>query len=259
MFIDEVGSESNTWPPTNENERYLSLTGVAVSIEHLENWFRPDFDRLRVKHFGSPPPILHRRKLVHAFPPFEHLKNDQKARNSWGNDFLCFLRKHPFVLFTVTLDRVAWRNKYPRLDLDPYHIITFNMLERYFYFLRAVDASGDVFIESRDQGGRRDKKLSAEYRKFYTDGPYDISAADIQSRFCSQKLKIFSKSKDIAGLQLADLLAKPCMEASLVRAGHKDLSGLSEHKRSILRILQTHRWYRSDFRKITGYGMVFRP
>lgn len=259
IFIDEVGTEPGKWPPTEINERYLSLSGVALSIAAINGILRPDIDALKIKHFGTRSLILHRRKIVHGYPPFEHIKADKRSRDAWGNDFVAMLRRIPFIFFTVTLDRLKWREKYPNLEEDPYHVVMFNLLERYFYFLRDADAVGNVMIESRDQGGPRDKRLKEAYVDFYTKGPWDISGASIQQRLTSKELSVVPKRKNIAGLQLADMLAHPALKGMLVRHKRLQVSDVSDYQRTIIRILEAHRYYRSDKGEKRGYGQKMRP
>lgn len=255
IFIDEVGTRPGTWPPTEINERYLSLTGVILECIYTRRVFEMDFRALRTKHFGPACPPLHRREIVHRKGPYAVL-NNLGQRRAWGDDFLAFTRRHPFICISVCLDRVAWRERHGDA-FDPYQICLFNILERYFYFLRDCDCIGDVFAEARNS--TENDKLREAFRAFWEHGPYDIPAASIQERFCSKKIHLKPKTKDIPGLQFVDLIASAMKRSLLYEREVLPLDDFSEFQRKLLRYLWTHKTYRSDKGKMQGYGLKWRP
>ncbi len=217
--------------------------------------FEPDFRALRSKHFGSDCPPLHRREIVHRKGRFVCL-NDLSARRAWGDDFLAFVRRHSYITITATLDRVEWREKHGE-SADEYQICLFNILERYFYFLRDCNSHGDIVAEARNEP--ENQNLRDAYRMFWLHGPYDISAADIQSRFCSRKIHIKPKTKDIPGLQFVDLIASALKRSHLHDQHRLPIDDFSDFQRQLLRYLWSHKMYRSDRGIRHGYGLKFRP
>ena len=81
MYIDEVGNP-DLGSSDNPNHRFLSLTGVIISLDYVKNNLHPEMESLKVKFFGSHPDepiILHRKELVNAKYPFQVL-NDTSLR-----------------------------------------------------------------------------------------------------------------------------------------------------------------------------------
>lgn len=255
IFIDEVGTKPGSWPPTVINERFLSLTGIIMECVYTRRVFEPDFFQMRTNHFGENCPPLHRREITHRKGTFECL-NDLGKRRAWGDDFLSFTRRHPFCVICVTLDRVAWRERHGD-SFDPYHICMFNILERYFYFLKDCDCIGDVYAEARNPS--EDQKLREAYKSFWRHGPYDIPSEAIQKRFCSRKIHLKDKKRDIPALQYVDLIASAMKRSLLFDQGVLPIDDFSKFQRKLLRYLWAHKTYRSDKGQRPGFGLKWRP
>jgi len=255
IFIDEVGTTPGSWPPKEINERFLNLTGVILECVYTRRVFEPDFRQIRTNHFGANCPPLHRREITHRKGMFACL-NDLGKRRAWGDDFLSFTRRHPYIVISVTLDRVVWHARHGD-KFDPYHICMFNILERYYYFLKDSDCVGDVYAEARNRA--ENEKLREAYKSFWTHGPYAIPAASIQRRFCSKKIHLKEKSRDIPGLQYVDLIASAMKRSQLFEQGILPIDDFSEFQRKLLRYLWSHKTYRSDKGNLFGYGLKWRP
>ena len=78
-------------------------------------------------------------------------------------------------------------------------------------WLQGSDSYGDVMAESR--GKKANKMLVESYARLYQRGADYVSAKMFQKRLTTKKLKIREKSANVAGLQLADLIANPCMRS----------------------------------------------
>jgi hypothetical protein len=53
LYIDEVGN-TDMGPSMRANERYLSLTGVIVDLEHVASSVHPRLEELKERHLGAP-------------------------------------------------------------------------------------------------------------------------------------------------------------------------------------------------------------
>ncbi len=89
----------------------------------------------------------------------------------------------------------------------PTHYCLQVLLERYCLFLGRQESRGDVLAESR--GGKEDRRLKASFARLWENGTDYLKPQDLQERLTSKQLKIKTKANNIAGLQLADLLAHP--------------------------------------------------
>lgn len=116
-----------------------------------------------------------------------------------------------------------------------YHYCLAILMERYFFFLNERSAKGDVMAESR--GGKEDLRLKASFAKLWEEGSEYISSERFHAVLTSKQLKVKAKANNVAGLQLADLLAHPSRNEMLQEKGFLD-AGLRPFGREIVRILQ---------------------
>lgn len=84
--------------------------------------------------------------------------------------------------------------------------------------LNYYNVKGDVLAESR--GGREDMQLKEAYKNVYENGINFRKQDFFQKSLTSKEIKIKPKLANIAGLQLADLLAHPCLIEILHEKGH---------------------------------------
>jgi hypothetical protein len=213
MYVDEVGN-ADYKSAANPNQRYLSLTGVIMDWDYVGDTVAPALEALKALHFGAHPDeplVLHRRELVSGAPPFQALKNPI-ARDSFNQDLLQFLRDTRFRLITVVIDKQAMIDQYRVWRYNPYHYCMECLLERYVWDLNDAGTQGDVMAEAR--GKNEDKKLKGAYRAIVMRGSAFLPA---QSFRCLKSRDIHFKRKEsnIAGLQIADLLAYPSYRATL--------------------------------------------
>lgn len=110
-------------------------------------------------------------------------------------------------MISICIDKKRHMENYATWRYDPYHYCLAVMLERYIFFLDYLDAVGDVMMESR--GGKEDRRLKSSFHGLYQNGTEYLKPERIQKRLTSSQLKVKSKENNIAGLQLADLLAHP--------------------------------------------------
>ncbi len=80
-------------------------------------------------------------------------------------------------------------------------------LERYVFFLNTAACRGDVMAESR--GGKEDMRLKKSFTRIWKKGTEYVEANQFQSALTSRQLKVKVKANNIAGLQIADILAHP--------------------------------------------------
>lgn len=251
MYIDESGDHTYS-----EDKRYLGLTGVIFESQNYKDIFHPSLENFKQKHFPhnpDEPVILHRREICKGSGPFWQLR-DQGKRTSFDNDFIDLLEKSKFKLITVVIDKKAHFDRYQESALHPYHFCLVALLERYCGVLNYYNVKGDVLAESR--GGSEDMQLKEAYKNVYESGTSFRKPDFFQNSLTSKEIKIKPKSANIAGLQLADLLAHPCTFDILHENNHiSTWSGVYE-KRICQSISKKYNKHIKNGR-ITGYGKVF--
>lgn len=111
-------------------------------------------------------------------------------------------------------------------------------------------------IESR--GGKENEQLKKSYTNLYRRGSNQMEAKCFQEQLTSSELKIKPKSANIAGLQLADLVAHPSRREVLLDHrlidDTRDIFG--DH---ICAILRESKYDRSFWGTMEGYGKKLLP
>lgn len=208
IYIDEVGNpdlESSDDP----NHRFLSLTGIIISLRYVAEVVQPQLENLKKEFFRAHPDepiILHRKELLNARYPFTVLK-DEEVRRKFDKRLLTLFQSWEYHVITVCIDKKTHKETYSTWLYDPYHYCLTVLLERFIFFLDSINCFGDVMAESR--GGKEDKRLKESFSRLCKNGTEYMSAQRIAQRLTSRQLKVKNKSNNIAGLQLADLLAHP--------------------------------------------------
>jgi len=236
LYIDEVGNP-DFGSCHDDNHRFLSLTGVILDVEYVQDIVHPQMEQLKCEffdHHPDEPLVLHRKEILNAKPPFHSLKEDH-IRKTFDSAFLNLLKTWNYTTLTVCIDKRSHMEKYGEWKFEPYHYCLEILLERYLYFLGSKDVRGDVMAESR--GGREDRKLKEAYQKLWDEGSHFVGPTRFQSIFTSKQLKIKAKANNISGLQLADLIAHPSRNEILHERGLLDRQ-LAPFAKNVITILQ---------------------
>jgi len=161
-----------------------------------------------------------------------------------------------YTAIIAAVDKVGFYHKYPNWDGDFYDIVIEAVAERYFYFLKNANSSGDIIVEAKSKP--RDRAIEQAYTKHFVHGFDYIKPDLVQKHFSSKELNVIDKKKAIPGLQLADLLAAPALAKCLemrVDAKHAP-TGVPA---SAAAILLKDKFYRDGKGNPDRYGMVWRP
>lgn len=256
LYIDEVGN-SDLNASHDPNHRYLSLTGVIVELGYVQKTLFPQLESLKQRYFGSHPdePIcLHRKELVNCKPPFLALR-DLRVEHSFNASLLDLLQSLDYTVVTVVIDKLEHKQRYQVWRYDPYHYALAVLVERYLAWLREHSVVGDVMAESR--GGKEDRRLKDSFSRIYRDGTDYVRPDEFARWLTSKQLKVKAKSNNIAGLQLADLIAHPSYKAILARNAGDPLPDNFGGK--IAKILEEQKYYRNYRGRIDGWGRKKLP
>ena len=241
IYIDEVGNpdlESSDDP----NHRFLSLTGVILELGYVASVVHPQMEALKARYFRPHPDeavIFHRREMMNSIAPFEALR-DASTRESFNRELLSLLRSWDYTVMSVCLDKKNHRETYTTWRYDPYHYCLAILLERFVFFLSQHCAVGDVMAESR---GGEDRRLKDAFERLWNNGTEYVTAQSFQKVLTSKQLKVKPKANNIAGLQLADLLAHPSRSEILMEQGLRKT--LPAFAKTLVEILQ-HKYYQRE-------------
>ena len=258
IYIDEVGNHDLVHAD-DPNQRFLGLTGVILESDYTLRVLRPEMERIKVEFFQTDPDepvIFHRKEMVNKRWPFKVLC-DPEIERRFNETLLDALERWEYHVVTVVIDKLAHREQYTIWHYHPYHYCLKVILERFVLFLHYGNHRGDVMVESR--GGREDRKLKSSYARLYRQGTDYISVERWQARLTSRELKVKPKKANIAGLQLADLVAHPSRREVLIEHGlladEREIFG-----DRICEILRRGKYLRNQRTgQIEGYGKKLLP
>jgi hypothetical protein len=258
LYIDEVGNADLKGAATDDNIRYLSLTGILTTIRHHDERISPQLDYVKSiipQHSPANPVVLHRRDIVRREGAFACLRNPDLCKK-FDDLMLDVIEQAPYRALTVQIDKKQHLDEYSTWHFDPYHYCLRCLIERYVLYLNRHNASGFVAIEPRYK--KADKKLKASFERIFLDGTENLTARFVQRRLLSKTIRFFPKSANVAGLQLADLIAHPsARHMRFVRDGRRppeDFGG------RVAEILVRRRYARNpENGTIPGWGTKWLP
>lgn len=254
LYIDESGDHTYNLLD-DPSHRFLALLGVwfrqadayVAFADHMEEFKRGIFGPRPDK-----PVVLHRSAIVNRKGAFGVLC-DPKVEEKFNTGLLKLIEQGRFMMVCVVIDKQKHLNRYAS-PFHPYHYCLAAMLDRYSGWLGYKTAVGDVMAESRAR--EEDLQLKQAYQRVYESGTLMFGHEHHQRALTSREIKLQPKRANIAGLQLADLLAYPVKQALLVERGEIPDPGDIFGKR-IYRLAEAkfNQNYRSG--KVEGYGKVW--
>ena len=160
----------------------------------------PALMRFKFRHWGHDQVVLHEREIRKPKGPFAFLMNTAR-RDAFHADLTAMMDDADFRLIASVIRKDAYRARFPAPD-NPYHVAMGFGLERVYLELRARgcrDGSTHVICERR--GPVEDAQLEAEIRR--------VCANNATGRTLPFEPVMASKQCNSAGLQMADLVARP--------------------------------------------------
>ena len=230
---------------------------IGSKLKYVSDVVFRAVEQFKARYFDSHPDdpvILHRKELVNKKPPFAAL-NDPAVEAEFNRDMLQLLADLDYVVITAVIDKLEHQRRYAVWRFDPYHYCLTVLVERYVYWLQARNGQGDVLAESR--GGKEDRRLKDSFERLYESGTDYVKPELFARWLTSRQLKVKNKSNNIAGLQIADLVAHPSFRATLAR--HENQALPPNFGGQIAAILENDKYNRGPYGKIEGWGRKWLP
>lgn len=199
VYVDESGDHSLV--SIDPQFPVFCLAFCLFAKETYSTSVMAALKRFKFQHFGHDMTILHEREIRQQTGAFSFLSNREK-RERFLAELTQVIRDAPFTLIAVAIEKNRLNNRYKYPD-NPYTIALRFGLERIYRYLQArqqVDLITHVVVESR--GKKEDAQLELEFRRV-CDGD------NFQGRELPFQIVFASKQVNSAGLQLADLAARP--------------------------------------------------
>lgn len=256
LYIDESGDHYYS-DSDDPERRFLCLNGCIFNLKYYAEEFRPKFEEFKIKHFSRDIDdriiIFHRKELIGKTGHFSALSNSVKEKE-FNTELLQIIKDCDFKIITVVMDKKSHKQKWGDIATHPYHYCLLALVQRYVGFLNFHNFKGDVMAESR--GGKEDMLLKTAYQDLYLNGTPYVAIEAFQQALTSKEIKLRKKEHNIAGLQIADILAHPCKQDVLLE--NKCIKKYyGRFGRKLLEIVQEKYNRRALKNRIGGYGRVF--
>lgn len=256
LFFDETGNGDLHAAKKDPNQRYLSVTGLVIRQDIHDRYTTRRLERLKTDIFGqeNKSVILHRREIMSRDGVFSTLDDDH-LRAQFDARFAALVAEVPAPAFTVSIDKQRHLEKYKVWQFSPYHYVTTCLLERFVLWLHRTGNTGDVMGEARNP--THDAQLRRAFRFFYKNGTM-VRPAVIQARLTSKELKLEPKTANVAGLQIADLLAHPAHRS--FKFSQLGMQIPNDYGAFLAQMLERHIYDRNpNTGSIEGYGRKWLP
>jgi len=210
VFVDESGSPGMG----NIDPQYplFVLAFFIVKKNDYASHITPALQQFKFKHFGHDQVILHERDIRKDIGDFSFLKTPA-LKAAFLDELTGIIAEAPFRLVCVIIDKVKHRTRYSN-PANPYHLGLEFGLERVRGFLQQAgewtadsrngeqrnDPAVHVIVERR--GRNEDDDLELEFRRICDGANFNNEKLNFEIVFADKK-------SNSAGLQLADLVARP--------------------------------------------------
>jgi len=262
LYIDESGDhsygrkEEERYPRLEKRDkRYLGLTGCIFKLDYYRDEFVPTLDSFKRDFFDPDEQVvLHAKDIIQRHGVFHILRNEEiSARFDAG--LIDVISNADYRVINVVVDKKNHIERYGESAWHPYHYCLLVLLERYCFFLRRHRARGDVLAESR--GKTEDYELKKAYKRVYEDGTRFKSDKFFKQYLTSKEIKIKPKWKNVAGLQLADMLSNPLRKYTLILNGEMPAPEyLDRFWVKIVEAVKPKIYCRESDGRVDGYGLV---
>ena len=256
LYVDEVGTDDLTHL-VRDRHRYLSLTGVAMQINHARDVLEPNLNWIKANVFDHDPDdplILHRKEILGFKGVYQRLRNEA-THDLFNRAILRIFRNTEYRVITALIDK-QWMVRQEHWERrHPYHYLMEILVEKYAQFLERHRDIGDIMPESRQS---KDQLLQNAYTRVIEQGCDFVNAERISAVIRAKKLKFRKKKDNIAGLQLCDLIAHPSHIFVRGRMNHE--VDLGPFAIQVAEILWQDRYDRSPYNgQVVGYGIKHLP
>jgi hypothetical protein len=198
-YVDESGDHSIV--SVDQQYPVFVLAFCVFHKRHYSEKVVPLVEKFKFKHFGHDSVVLHETEIRKEIAPFNIFSN-RFDKNGFLDELTEIVEAINFVLISCVIDKAALKLR-GSSPPDPYHIALGYCLEAFNDFLKEkgqTHALTHVVVERR--GKKEDNELELAFRRI-CDGNNKLAE---QLPF---QIVFASKQVNSAGLQLADLVARP--------------------------------------------------
>lgn len=214
-----------------------------IELDYHERILSQKFKEYKQNHFGSSDIIIHTAEIVRRKGIFQKL-TDKSFREYFYNNTNRIMEELDYQIIACAINKNSHLKQYGLAAIDPYMLSLRILVERFVLAVKEKGVEiGHIVAESR--GEILDNELRLAWMDLRTRGTEYVSATDVR-RYVPE-LHIRDKNRNIAGLQLADLVVSPIGRFVLGKEPKQDWYTLEKKFR------------RNSVGKYRGYGLVILP
>ncbi len=203
-FLDECGDHSINEIDADFPIFVLSL--VIMTRDAYKNVLIPSMTALKLRYWNHEGINLHSRHIRKAEGAFNFLLNSN-MRSEFMASLNTLMEETPYQICLSWIDKNKHVAAFGKDAANPYDLALEFTLEQVFSFLETnQEAELPLIAESR--GRREDSDLEKAFYKLMSCGSDHVKIELMKKLDCS--LVFWDKRANIAGLQMADLVAYPC-------------------------------------------------
>jgi hypothetical protein len=215
IFIDECGSHS-----LKAKESFDAFCLAAVIIRDSEfSEFDQNWKKWKAVYLKTEKSIVHEPDVRRGNGSF-YCGGDPKKRAAAIESLPSIIEVLPFRGIVCIVNRPKYLAAFGDVPLDaslpqhPYLMTLHFIAERAALALQEHYGGAKARLVFESRGPKEDAMMQYEFARLFLDGTSYVSAKFFRAQFLPG-LTFLSKSDNSSGLQLADLMARPCAEKVL--------------------------------------------
>lgn len=169
----------------------------------------PELQSFKFRYWGHDAAVLHEHEIRKSMAGDYSILSQAKIREPFLKDLSGIISRSPFHVITTVLRKDSHLSRYTE-PAHPYHLSLLYCMERVKSFLleqgQNIEKTTHLIFESR--GKEEDRALELEFRRIM-DGSAPTYMNTPHMHQASFAIRFIPKSANSAGLQLADLIARP--------------------------------------------------
>lgn len=200
VYVDESGDHSLT--SIDPQYPIFVLAFCLFDKEKYAEEVTTNITHLKFKYFGHDQVILHEREIRKEEAAFSILRREE-TRNEFHGDVSDIVREAPLTIFASVIDKRRLKKEQDD-PTNPYHLAMAFGLERLYRHLNGKGCEeGKLHVVFEERGDKEDRNLELEFRRVLDEENNEVG---VQLPF---NIVFSNKQSNAAGLQLADLVARP--------------------------------------------------
>lgn len=202
LFLDESGDHN--LDVIDPQYPLFVLGGCIIDNDYHEKVITPNLKEYNLDLFGRDDFIMHTADIVRRRDVFQKLTNKQ-FRERFYKETNLLMDKLEYTIVACVIKKNEHLSRYGLSAIDPYMLALKLLAERFVYEVRNKydGIQSHIIAESRDE--TLNNQLRLAWMELRISGTGYLTASEIR-KYLAPDIHIYDKKKDIAGLQIADLI-----------------------------------------------------